>query len=43
MTYESSLKEKDEVIEYLKNTYEDYSPVINQIRTGSNKFKIVMI
>lgn len=43
VTYESSLKEKDEVVNYLKETYADYSPLINQVKTGPNKVKVMMI
>ncbi len=43
VTYEASLKEKEEVKEYLKQTYEEYSPILNETRTGQDKVKVVMI
>lgn len=43
VTYEASLKEKEEVKEYLRQTYEEYSPILNETRTGQDKVKVVMI
>ncbi len=43
VTYESSLNEKSEVLKYLQETYKEYSPILNEVKTGANKIKIMMI
>jgi primosomal protein N' len=43
VTYESNLKEKTEVEKYLKETYKDFNPILNEVRTGANKVKVIMI
>ncbi|MDQ5883144.1 MAG: PriA 3primeBD protein [Patescibacteria group bacterium] len=43
VSYESNLKEKQDVVEYLKETYKDYGPIMNEVKTGPNKIKVMMI
>lgn len=43
VSYESNEKERKEVVEYLSKTYEEYSPVLNEIRIRNNYSKITML
>ncbi len=43
VSYESNIKEKEAVVKYLQETYENYSPVINSVRIGPNTIKVMMI
>lgn len=43
VSYDASAKEKGDVIEYLKKTYEEYMPSINDVYIGQNKTRINMV
>jgi primosomal protein N' len=43
VSYESNEKERKEVVEYLSKTYEEYSPILNEMRIRNNYSKITML
>ena len=43
VTYDASVKEKGDVVEYLKKTYEEYTPSVSESYIGQNKTRVTMV
>ncbi|MDQ5953141.1 MAG: hypothetical protein QG551_369, partial [Patescibacteria group bacterium] len=43
VTYDASAKEKGDVVEYLKKTYEEYNPSVSEAYIGQNKTRVTMV